>query len=281
MCLGGVPKYLEQIDPKQSLEKNLNRLCFTANGFFVQEYETLFKEQFRSSRIYEPIVEALSQSSASLSELARKVGGAKGGGFRGQIHNLVQAQFVREYRPVQLRKQTSKTLRFKLVDPFLLFYFRYIHANRNLILRNRGENLFRAIAGSTIAQYYGYAFERLGEDAIAEILRQMDIRLVDILRMGPYFQQRTTLNRGLQIDWLIVRRDHVWTLLEFKYSNAAIGREVIDQVKQKVERLSVPDSITVEPVLIAANGVTRSVVREGFFHYIITLQDLYATETER
>ncbi len=39
MCLGGVPKYLEQIDPKSSIEKNLNRLCFSAGGFFIDEFE--------------------------------------------------------------------------------------------------------------------------------------------------------------------------------------------------------------------------------------------------
>jgi uncharacterized protein len=82
MCLGGVPKYLEQINPEFSLEKNLNRLCFSANGFFLEEYETLFKEQFKSIKTYELIVSALSKSPASLSELTRILGVSKGGDFR-------------------------------------------------------------------------------------------------------------------------------------------------------------------------------------------------------
>jgi AAA+ ATPase superfamily predicted ATPase len=98
MCLGGVPKYLEQIDPRQSLEKNLNRLCFSCGGFFVEEYETLFKEQFRSLKVYESIVKSLSGAPASLSELARLVRVRKGGGFQEQVENLVRAQFVREAR---------------------------------------------------------------------------------------------------------------------------------------------------------------------------------------
>ena len=134
MCLGGVPKYLEQINPKFSLEKNLNRLCFSANGFFLEEYETLFKEQFKSIKTYELIVSALSKSPASLSELTRIIGISKGGGFSDQLINLVRAQFVREYIPLSFSETKRKRTRlYKLSDPFLIFYFKYIHTNRKLI----------------------------------------------------------------------------------------------------------------------------------------------------
>ncbi len=175
MCLGGVPKYLEQINPRTSLEKNLNRLCFSANGFFIEEYETLFKEQFRSLKVYESIVESLAGEPSSASALTRELGIARGGGFQQQVQNLVLAQFVREYAPVQAahRGARRRTRLYKLVDPFLIFYFRYIHHNRKLIVRNnRGENLLRAIAGPTPPQFYGYSFERLAEDATGAVYRE-------------------------------------------------------------------------------------------------------------
>ena len=56
------------------------------------------------------------------------------------------------------------------------------------------ENLFRAIAGSSIQQYYGYAFERLCEDGMDAILERLGIALADIVEMGPFFQQ----SRGQQ-----------------------------------------------------------------------------------
>ena len=276
MCVGGVPKYLEQVNQKWSVEQNLNRLCFTANGFFVEEYETLFKEQFRSLKVYESVVASLAESSASLSELSRRIGVAHGGGFGGQLHNLVRAQFVQEYKPVAVRGSTGRRTRlYKLADPFLAFYFRYIHANRDIIGRNkRGENLFRSLVGPSIHQYNGYAFERMGEAALDVILERLGIGLTDVLRMGPYFRQTRTRGEGLQIDWLIVRRDGVWNVLEFKYSNREIGPEVIHEVSDRIQRLAPPEDITVEPVLIAAGGVTEAVDRAGFFHHILCLRDL-------
>jgi AAA+ ATPase superfamily predicted ATPase len=276
MCLGGVPKYLEQIDPRQSLEKNLNRLCFSAGGFFTEEYETLFKEQFRSLKVYEAIVASLARAQSSLSELARQIGVPKGGGFGAQVVNLIHAQFVREYEPVTLGgKRRSRTRSYKLIDPFLIFFFRYIRPNRAVIGRNRrGENLYRAIVGPTIQQYYGYAFERLCEDAMEAVLDRLGLRLADVVEMGPFFQQQRGQRNGVQIDWLIVRRDGVWTLVEFKYHTSPVGMQVVHDVEQKLQRLGAPPEVSVEPVLVSAAAATRAVQRRGFFQRVIELKDL-------
>ncbi len=275
MCLGGVPKYLEQIDPRHSLEKNLNRLCFTAGGFFVNEFETLFKEQFRSLKVYESVAQRLSVGPASLTELSTDLGVAKGGGFAGQMENLVYAEFVRKYRPVTLgRSGRTRTAMFKLTDPFLLFYFRHMHGNRAIIARNRRENLFRAIVGPTAAQYYGYAFERLVEDALDTVLRCLGISLADIIEMGPYFQQRGRQGRGLQIDWVIRRRDGVWNILEYKHTSTAVGPAVVEQMQEKIRRLAPPCDVMVEPVLVSAAGATPSVIDSGYFSAVLGLDDL-------
>ncbi len=276
MTLGGVPKYLEQIDPRRSLEKNLNEMCFSAGGFFIEEYETLFKEQFRSFKVYESITGALAQSPHNLSDLARRAGAAKGGGFTEQVGNLIRAQFVREYTPVSpSNERRVRTKLYKLIDPFLIFYFRYIHQNRGIITRNRsGENLFRSIAGPTLDQYCGYAFERLLEDSMSSILEKLDITLGDIVDMGPFFRQKRGPESGLQIDWLIVRRDHVWTVAEFKYTNSPAGKQVIDDVQNKIEHLSPPPNVSIEKVLISARGATRFVHNECFFDKVLTLEDL-------
>jgi hypothetical protein len=211
-----------------------------------------------------------------LSELAWRVRARKGGGFHEQVANLVRAQFVREYVPVKLgRRRRSRTQLYKLADPFLIFYFRYIHPNRDIIIRKRrGENLFLAIAGSSIQQYYGHAFERLCEDGMDAILERLDIALADIVEMGPFLQQSRGQQGGLQIDWMILRRDSVWTVLEIKYSASPQGRQVIHDVARKIERLGVPSGVSIEPALVSASGVTSAVEREGFFSRVIEIAEL-------
>ncbi|MCK5797303.1 MAG: ATP-binding protein [Deltaproteobacteria bacterium] len=275
MCLGGVPKYLEQIDPRESLEKNLNRLVFTANGFFIEEFETLFKEQFRSPRVYEEVIRALAQAPGGPADLARRVGSVRGGGFQEQLENLQRAQFIRSYYALSPHKgRRRRTLRYKLIDPFLSFYFRYIHDHRDTIRHNRRENLFRSIAGPTINAYFGYAWEHLVEDALGDLLPKMGISLGDVLQMGPYFQQTSAHGEGLQIDWLVLRRDHVWTVIECKYTSRPLGMEILSEVERKIERLGVPPEVSVERVLISASGVTPAVAKRGVFAHVLTLKDI-------
>lgn len=275
MCLGGVPKYLEQINPKYSLEKNLNRLCFCSNGFFVNEFETLFKEQFRSVKTYQTIVEVLADSPASLSELSRKTKIAKGGGLHEQLGHLISAQFVKEYSPftVKHRKRTRTKL-YKLADPFLIFYMRYINKNKDIIAMNTSENLFRSIVGPSIEQYYGFAFERLCEDAFDNIRKSIRLDLTDILNMGPYFQRGVKSGDGFQIDNLIMRRDNVWAIVEYKYTKMPIGKEIIADVAKKIDKLSVPNHISIEKILVSASGVTMPVTKSGYFDHILTLRDI-------
>jgi AAA+ ATPase superfamily predicted ATPase len=275
MCLGGVPKYLEQIDPALSLEKNLNRLCFCSNGFFVNEFETLFKEQFRSVKTYENIVQILADSPASLSDLSRKTKIAKGGGLHEHLRNLISAQFVREYSPfTTMHRRRTRTKLYKLTDPFLIFYMRYIHKNKDMISMNTRENLFRSITQPSIEQYYGFAFERLCEDALDNILKGIHLDLADIVNIGPYFQRGYKNGGGLQIDELIMRRDNVWTVIEYKYTKKPIGKQIIDEVSKKIERLLLPRQISVEKVLISACGATKSVVQSGYFDHILTISDI-------
>lgn len=277
MSLGGVPKYLEQIDPNISLEKNLNRLCFCADGFFVNEFETLFKEQFRSIKTYQTIVQQLAKSPASLTELAAQCALPKGGGLQSHLNHLIQAQFVKDYSPFRSNnRKRTKTKVYKLADPFLIFYFRYIHPNREIILKNTGENLFRAIAGESLHQYWGFAFERLCEDAFAEILNRMGVSLTDIVNMGPHFRRKTPgqPQPGFQIDCLIRRRDGVWMVLEYKYTQSPVGAEIINEVEDKVAKLDVTPAVSLEKVLISAAGATSSVQEANYFNHILTLRDI-------
>ena len=36
---GGIPSYLERLDPASSAEANIHRLCFTREGFLFREFE--------------------------------------------------------------------------------------------------------------------------------------------------------------------------------------------------------------------------------------------------
>ncbi|MBN1674884.1 MAG: hypothetical protein JXR37_27820 [Kiritimatiellae bacterium] len=54
------------------------------------------------------------------------------------------------------------------------------------------------------------------------------------------------------------------------------GLEAMHAVAAKIERLNAPSSVTVEPVLISAAGITKALAKTGFFSHILGLDDLLA-----
>lgn len=109
MVFGGIAKYLEQIDPRHSLTHNIDRLCFQKHAFFLTEFETIFKEQFKVTKTYERMVRSLAERSCAQEELAQRIGMASGGGLSGYINNLEQADFVKAFTPKSVLGKGDKT----------------------------------------------------------------------------------------------------------------------------------------------------------------------------
>ena len=49
---GGIPSYLERIDPAAGADANIHRLCLTREGFLFREFDLLFHDQCRNNTVY-------------------------------------------------------------------------------------------------------------------------------------------------------------------------------------------------------------------------------------
>jgi hypothetical protein len=279
MLLGGVPKHLEQVDPRESLAANMDRLCFTKSGFFVNELETIFKEQFKVVRTYEAIVALLARGGRSREQVAAALGKVPGGGLGRYLDHLERADFVRAFSPMSLDgKAGAKTRRHVLWDEWLRFYFTYMQPNLAAIRTNSARGLFDGLTSSSIETYLGLAFERFCMRNIETLLRSLAISPHELLGYGPFFRQPPRRRRGpkegLQIDILIRRRGDVLTLVECKFTSSPVDTGVIREVERKLEFLGAPRRFTVERVLISAGGATPALQQRGFFHRILGLECL-------
>ncbi|MCW5588600.1 MAG: hypothetical protein KIT27_02940 [Legionellales bacterium] len=74
---------------------------------------------------------------------------------------------------------------------------------------------------------------------------------------------------GCQIDYLIQTRLGMLFVCEIKFSKNLIGTSVIEEVKEKINRLAVPKNFVCIPVLIQMNGVSEEVIDADYFFAII------------
>ena len=72
---------------------------------------------------------------------------------------------------------------------------------------------------------------------------------------------------------MIQTQFNVLYICEIKFQKAAIGKSVIIEMQEKLNRLQIPKGFSVRPVLIHVNGVTDNLIAEQYFSHIIDFGD--------
>lgn len=266
--LGGIPKYLKEINPHKSFDQNINNLLFTANGILVNDYSKIFYSQFKEYRTYENIVRYLKDQPKTLDEIAAKLKISSGGGLKAYLENLEKASFLTSYVPYN-KKQNSKLRKYKLTDEYLRFYFKYVEPHLKLITTNRTRNLFGQLVKPVWNSWLGFAFENYclkNAMYIAKIIGIED----HVVQWGPYFQRD---DEGFQIDLIYLRDDRVITLCEIKYSEKEVPISVVHEVKKKCALIDIPRGYTLETALISRFGPEKSLRELGYFHHYVEEAD--------
>jgi len=274
MLVGGVPQYLRLLDYGKSPRLNLREHFFQDNAYFVNEFERLFASHFGSTPHYRTILDHLASHGPSNREaLARACHLDSGGRVSQYLENLAMADFVAKYGPVD-RPSAGRDARYRLADPYLDFYFRFIRPNLGTIRQPGPADIVRACLPDQ--RYYpwrGQAFERLCYEHRHLIAERLGFAAVTY-QAGPWYKRGEA---GFQIDLVYVRADRVITVCEMKFQDPGerVGTTVIAEVRRKIARLPNPRGHAVEPVLITVSEPTRSLVNEGYFTRILTLQDVF------
>lgn len=271
---GGVPRYLEELNPALTAEENITALCFRRGGILVDEFEHIFSNVFRRrTPLYRAIVECLATGSKETTEIAAALQVELTGLLSEYLEELVLCGFIkREYTWNLQAGRDSRLSRYRLSDNYLRFYLRYISPYKARI--ERGGVAFKSIASlPEWRAMMGLQFENLVLNNRTLVQGALGIEPVDILNDNPFFQRPTSKQAGCQIDYMIQTKFETLYVCEIKFSKHAIGCEVIDEVQQKIERLNRPRGISCRPVLIHVNGVSEDLVDRDYFASIIDFSE--------
>lgn len=167
----------------------------------------------------------------------------------------------------------SRLSHYRLSDNYLRFYLKYIDKNRGKIEHGHFDD--RSLTNLPgLESILSLQFENLVLNNRKKIWEKLHIYGEEILSDNPFFQRKTMRNPGCQIDYLIHTRFNTLYLCEIKFSKKEIGKDVVSEVKQKMDRLLKPKGFSCRPVLIHVNGVTDEVIESEFFNNIIDFSEL-------
>jgi AAA+ ATPase superfamily predicted ATPase len=269
MAMGGIPFYLNEIMPGRSAFQEIERLCFMKGGILVNEYDNLYRSLFSGADRHMTVIEVLSQKNKGMtrSEIIEAGKLENGGNTTKVLLELEESGFITKIYPFEKK---VKTTLYRLTDQYSLFYLNFIKDSRAF---GEGAWLSR-IDNPGWRAWSGYAFENICFSHIGAIKRALGIG-------GVYTEVSSWSNveKGVQIDLLIDRRDQVISLCEIKFSQDvySITKAYRGELEKKVSAFRTVSKTrkSVFLTMITTFGLEQNVHSIGFVQNIIKLEDLF------
>lgn len=276
---GGIPRYLELINPTLTAEENIKNLFFNKDSILFDEYNNIFVDIYgRRSTLYQDIIRELIGQPKTQEEIAKSLSRSRSGELGEYLEDLELGGFVtRDHTWVVKTGKQSNLSKYRLSDNYLRFALRYILPNKTLIEKGRfRDRSLTSLPGWDVMM--GLQFENLVLSNHYKIIQLLGIREEDIIFDNPYFQRKTQRVPGCQVDYMIQTRQDTVYVIEIKFNREAIGMKIIDDMQEKLKNLKLPKHISKRPVLIHINGVKEQVIDSLFFAKIIDFESVLNKE---
>ncbi|MBQ7188018.1 MAG: helix-turn-helix domain-containing protein [Kiritimatiellae bacterium] len=273
---GGVPRYLEEVDPGLSADENIRRLCFLEEGVLYKDFDAMFAEVFGGDTVERRrILECLTDGPRSAVEVAEQLKIENNGHLSAQLRSLEEAGLLSS--DVGKNPATGKDARiskYRMRDNYVRFYLRYIAPHQTEIK----VGSFRFSSVSMLPGWnaiLGLQFENLVVNNLPALVPLLGIGSGVILSAAPYRNMRKAADggtRGLQIDLLIqtARTAYVVEIKRKRY----IDESVENEVEHKVRLLPLRKGVSARPVLVYDGELDPVVLGNGYFDAVIPARRL-------
>ena len=272
---GGVPRYLEEIDPGTSADENIRRLCFLPKSPLREDFDEMFADVVtRQPQFAGTVLRCLKGAPRSVSEIAREIGMERGGRISDCLEQLTECGLVAGDEGLNpISGKTTRESVYRLADNYSRFYLRYVEPVKTVIDRN-------AFAFSSLDELDGWdsvmglQFENLVLSNLGGLAGMMGLGRAQILSAAPYRRaaSRDGRRKGVQIDLLVQTRRSI-CLVEIK-RRREIGREIIDEMSEKVEALPRRRGVSIRTALVYEGHLAPIVEADGYFDAIVPFRRL-------
>lgn len=270
---GGIPRYLEEIDPGISAEENIRRLCFSASGTLFKDFNEIFASVFGEEAVLKrKILSSLAEGPQTGEELAHRLKVSNNGHFTEHLGALTLAGFISAERGVN--PATGKRVRvgrYRIRDNYTRFYLKYIEPH----VEEVEEGSYQFVSLDNLPDWQttmGFQFENLIVNHFRELIPHLHLGHAVVVSAAPYRNRRRSRGGGCQID-LLVQTARTAYVIETKRQRE-IGREVEEQVAREMKRLPTRSGMSVRPVLVYLGHLDGNVEGDGFFDAIIPAETL-------
>ena len=263
--LGGVPGYLERFNDEVSLADNVRRHLFRATGMFRIEPQFLLQDEVQQPHNYLAVLLAIASGQRTQSDISLATGLEHVASYLARLQEL---HFVQRDIPVTVppaRRAASRKGRYDLTDPYMRFYYRFIHPNQHLLAQGLYDWLWQLI-GEQLRSFIGtYAFEELCREWVLAQARTGALPFMPEY-VGSHWSPEAQID-VVAINW----RQHEILLGEAKWTGDRLRRSIVRNLIEKTDLVmpEVGESWKVHYAFFSRSGFTEAAAAEAEKHQAI------------
>lgn len=265
---GGVPRYLEEIDPGLPASENIRRLCYLPESVLRVDFDEMFNDVITEQPVFTGrVLRTLVDGPRSVTEIAAALGTEKGGRISGALDTLAESGLVSA--DAGRNPETGAEVRerrYRLRDNYARFYLKFIEPVRRMI--DDGSYRFASLAaldGWNVVM--GLAFENLIVNNYAALLPHLHLGAALITSAAPYRKSPVRgRSKGCQID-LLIQAQGMICLVEMKRRD--IDKSIIAEVDAKVASISRPPGVSIRTALVYDGAIAPTIEANGYFDAIV------------
>jgi len=230
---GGIPEYLNKINPQLSVRENVTNLFFTPSGHFFEEPSNLIKQELREPSVYNVIIEAISSGASRLNEIATKCR-LESNKCAKYLSSLITLGLVSKEYP--FGETSSKKSIYKLEDFMFRFWYRFVFPNMSAIVAGLGDAVFDSEVTEQINAYMGFIFEEICKQWFFELAKKSTMPFF-IGNLGRWWGTNPETKTQEKIDIMATRNEDA-LFVECKWRNSDVDMDVLNDLIRKSEIFS-------------------------------------------
>jgi len=162
---GGVPRYWELREGYNNLREAIENNLLSVNGTLYEEPLKLFRDDIKDIVKTSTIMSYVGGGAHRLSEIAGR-SGEQATNLSRPLAKLISLGYLTKEIPFGENEKNSKKSLYKIADPFMDFYFRFIVPNRSFIEIGRIQPILTTL-DSQFSGYVGDYWEKLCRETVS------------------------------------------------------------------------------------------------------------------
>ena len=232
---GGMPRYYEIIESMglggSTIPHILHQALFTPFAPFRNEMRDIILSEFgNTAHTYLAILEAIATGKTRLSEIAGPAGlpATSLSKYLRELSDLFD--LIEREVPITERSWKTKKSRYKIRDPFITFWMRFIY--RQLSIYESGNfPYFLNRLNTSISEFMGFAFENITREVLIK-LNHHNAAPFYFHRIGRWWDRQS------EIDLVALNPETRQSLfVECKWTSTPVGTDVLQALKHRAQKL--------------------------------------------